>query len=363
MLGPERKGPRKVEAKLFQGPIVHRTALGEVVNRPVLRGGLNNKAYDNIQKQTSKVIKPKVNSTSTATRIDGKENVGKVKKVPEENQKVPEEKMEVEEMAEVEELAVAFSVQHLDVDNVDAGDESNPQLVSEYVNDIYMHLRHLEVQNPVNPKYLEGQVITWKMRAILIDWLIQVHTRFTLMPETLYLTVAIIDRFIQVERNIPRNKLQLVGVTSMFIASKYEEMYCPEIADFAFMTDKACSKADIMKMEVVMLKKLKFHISYPLPLHFLRRNSKAGRVDSLQHTLAKYLMELCLPEYSMCHYKPSMIAGAALYLSLTLLDGLPWSPTLTFYSTYTEDKLIPVACKMAAILVKSTTSKQQASEE
>lgn len=84
----------------------------------------------------------------------------------------------------------------------------------------------------------------------------------------------------QTQRNIPRNKLQLVGVTAMFIASKYEEMYCPEIGDFAYITDKAYSKAEIRKMEVTMLNELGFNVSYPLPLHFLRRNSKAGSVST-----------------------------------------------------------------------------------
>ena len=83
----------------------------------------------------------------------------------------------------------------------------------------------------------------------------------------------------QAETKIPRDKLQLVGVTSMFIASKYEEMYCPEISDFSYITDNAYSKADIRKMEILILKKLDFNVSYPLPLHFLRRNSKAGSVS------------------------------------------------------------------------------------
>nr|ACI46952.1 cyclin B [Penaeus vannamei] len=182
----------------------------------------------------------------------------------------------------------------------------------------------------------------------------------TLPLPALYLTVATIDRFLQTQRNIPRNKLQLVGVTAMFIASKYEEMYCPEIGDFAYITDKAYSKAEIRKMEVTMLNELGFNVSYPLPFHFLRRNSKAGSVDASQHTLAKYLMELCLPEYSMCHYKSSIIAASALCLSLKLLDGNNWSDTLTYYSRYTEEQLLPVMCKMASVVVKSSSAKQQA---
>ena len=78
-----------------------------------------------------------------------------------------------------------------------------------------------------------------------------------------------------------RSKLQLVGVTSMLIASKYEEMYAPEIADFVYITDNAYSKADIRRMECLILKTLNFNLGRPLPLHFLRRNSKAGEVSTL----------------------------------------------------------------------------------
>ncbi|KAK8728392.1 hypothetical protein OTU49_009267 [Cherax quadricarinatus] len=268
--------------------------------------------------------------------------------------------MDVEEVAKVEELSVAFSTQCLNVEDIDAEDGGNPQLVSEYVNDIYKYLRELEEGSKVQPRYLDGQVVTGKMRAILIDWLVQVHLRFMLLQETLYLTVAIIDRYLQRERTVSRSKLQLVGVTAMFIASKYEEMYSPDIADFAYITDKAYTKNEIRKMEVNILKTLDFNVSYPLPLHFLRRNSKAGSVDAAQHTLAKYLMELCLPEYCMCHYKASMIAAAALCFSLKVLDGSPWNDTLVYYSCNTEEQLMPVICKMAAIVVKSISSKQQA---
>jgi len=80
--------------------------------------------------------------------------------------------------------------------------------------------------------------INEKMRSILIDWLVEVHLKFKLLPETLYLTVNIIDRYLAKEQ-IPRSKLQLVGVTSMLIASKYEEIYAPEVRDFEYITDKA----------------------------------------------------------------------------------------------------------------------------
>lgn len=76
-----------------------------------------------------------------------------------------------------------------------------------------------------------------------------------------------------------KNKLQLVGVTSMLIASKYEEMYAPEVADFVYITDNAYNKKEILEMEKTILRALNFSFGKPLCLHFLRRNSKAGQVS------------------------------------------------------------------------------------
>ena len=107
-------------------------------------------------------------------------------------------------MEEVENLVSAFSTKNLGpVDNIDKDDAENPQLVVEYVNEIYAYLRELEVIQGVRPKYLSGKPVTGttimpKMRSVLVDWLIQVHQQFNLLQETLYLTVAILDRFLQV---------------------------------------------------------------------------------------------------------------------------------------------------------------------
>merc|ERR1712090_62233 len=99
------------------------------------------------------------------------------------------------------------------------------------------------------------------------------------MGETLYMTIFIIDKFLQVEGfTVRRNKLQLVGVSAMFIASKVEEMYAPEINDFVYITDNAYTAAEIRQMEIKVLLTLNFALGRPLPLHFLRRNSKAGDV-------------------------------------------------------------------------------------
>jgi cyclin B len=79
------------------------------------------------------------------------------------------------------------------------------------------------------------------MRAILVDWIIEVHLKFKLLPETLFITVSLIDRFLE-RVQIKRHNLQLVGVTAMLIASKYEEIYAPEVNDFVYITDNAYTK-------------------------------------------------------------------------------------------------------------------------
>ena len=95
----------------------------------------------------------------------------------------------------------AFSKQlwKLNVHDIDAEDADNPQLVSDYVNDIYDYMRELECAYPIRRHCLADQSdINGRMRGILIDWLVQVHLRFHLLQETLYLTVAILDRYLQV---------------------------------------------------------------------------------------------------------------------------------------------------------------------
>merc|ERR1712112_465221 len=199
------------------------------------------------------------------------------------------------------------------IEDIDIEDAGNPQLVVEYVQDIYNYLRQVEDVQNIRADYLEGQSeILPKMRSVLIDWLIGVHLQFHLLQETLYTTVAIIDRYLQVEierGTVSRSKLQLVGVAAMLVAAKFEEIYAPEVKDFVYITDRAYTEKEILKMEIRILNVLKFDLGRPLPLHFLRRASKAGGVDAATHTLAKYIVELSLVQYSLCDLPPSKLSA------------------------------------------------------
>ncbi|CAL9161855.1 unnamed protein product, partial [Musa hybrid cultivar] len=120
--------------------------------------------------------------------------------------------------------------------------------------------------------------ISEKMRAILIDWLIEVHYKFELMEETLFLTVNIIDRFLA-RQTVVRKKLQLVGVTAMLLACKYEEVSVPVVEDLVLISDRAYTRDEILDMERLILNTLQFNMSVPTPYVFMRRFLKAADSD------------------------------------------------------------------------------------
>nr|CAD7429840.1 unnamed protein product [Timema monikensis] len=397
-------------------------------------------------------------------------------------------------------------------------------LLGYYAEDIYSYLRDLEIKFPISPTFMSELLINSKMRSILVDWLVEVHQQFALLPETLYVTVSILDRFLQrddpwgvrrvtavnrigrmvrrvtamnrigrmvrrvtagnrigrvvrqvnvgnrigrvvrrviagnrigrmvmcgavlpvtdasqrsvcsfyppqiggsgglglppsghearegdvwlvtlnpgglniegggegysmtgrfgdaralqmsfryqgvmlelIEKTVQRKYLQLVGISALFVACKYEEICSPDVQDFVYISDSAYSKEQIFKMEQHMLMKLEFKLGRPVPLHFLRRFSRAADASSEQHAVAKYLMELCLVECDMCHYAPSMIAAAALYLSLSIINNPcmepVWTKNIQHYSRYNVGEVEPVAKKLAAVVKKLDNSKLMA---
>lgn len=251
------------------------------------------------------------------------------------------------------------------VSHVDEEDSQNLFMVSENVRDIYTYLRYLEKAQPVKEDSLKGCTVTPRMRAVLINWLMEVHLQFKLLQETLYLTVAIIDRFFSSSVvRIKRNRLQLLGVTAMFVASKYEEMYTPEIGDFVYISDNAWSKGDIRTMEIEVLKTLRFELGRPLSINFLRRNSKVGGVSTEHHNFAKLALKLALVEYTLAHIDPSNMAASALLIALFVVDGASsldqvWSLNLSFYSGYTSEALKPVVRQLADVLLAAEKSNFQ----
>jgi len=205
--------------------------------------------------------------------------------------------------------------------------------------------------------YMKNQkFINNTMRRILIDWLSEVQKLFKLIPETFFLTIDILDRYLSVSTSTSKDMLQLIGVTCMLIACKYEEIYAPECNDFIFIADNAFTKEDLLSMEQVILRKIDFYLTQPSPLHFLRRYSKAAGSDYINHSLCKYIIEMSTMDVEMLKYPPSMIAASSVLISRKMLGISPlWTTILEYFTRYTTEELIKCSIDLNDILKKSAS--------
>lgn len=194
-----------------------------------------------------------------------------------------------------------------------ASPSTSKESAFEYYSEILAQLLKEEQIYQVPTKYLVCQAdLDSKMRSILVDWLVSVHRRFKLLPETLFLSIKITDRFLLLQET-QRKELQLVGITALFLAAKYEEIYPPQLRDLVLLTDKAYSKEQALAMERYILKTLDFQITMPSSWRFFEKFSE-GLSDE-GRSMGQYLLELCLIDEGMLRFSESLVAISAVFLS------------------------------------------------
>ena len=195
-------------------------------------------------------------------------------------------------------------------------DEENISYSGEYLNEIYSNLLNDEKELYYRPElgYMKKQIdINEQMRAILIDWLIEVHYRFRLKSETLYQTVWIIDTYLSINPII-RARLQLLGIASLLISCKSQEIYYPQLNELIDITDGAYKREELIEMEEHVLKLLRFNIVSPTSNDFFNIIAKAFNFDNRQFFLGKYFLESSLIDYQMIKYSPSVIGVSCAYI-------------------------------------------------
>ncbi|KAL2252341.1 UNVERIFIED_CONTAM: G2/mitotic-specific cyclin-2 [Sesamum indicum] len=167
--------------------------------------------------------------------------------------------------------------------------------------------------------------------------------KFELMPKSLYLTFNIVDRFLSV-KTVPRRELQLVGISSMLIACKYEEICAPEVSDFIAMSDNAYVREKVLLMEKAILGTREWYLTVPTPYVSLVRYIKAF-LPSDKENMTFFFAELGLMNYSaVIPYCPSMLAASAVYAARCTLNRIPlWTETLKHHTRYSEDQLMECA--------------------
>lgn len=184
--------------------------------------------------------------------------------------------------------------------------------------------------------------------------LISCDSKFRLLPETIFLATNIVDRFLSI-RTVSLVKFQLVGVTALFIAAKYEEIVCPSISSFLYMTDGGYTDEEILKAERYMLQMIGYDLSYPNPINFLRRISKADQYDVNSRTVAKYFMEMACVDRRFMQYPPSILAAAACWLSRKVLDRGEWDCNLVHYVSCCANHRIS---KLTLLIISRPTLKK-----
>ncbi|KAK6272726.1 hypothetical protein POUND7_009809 [Theobroma cacao] len=213
--------------------------------------------------------------------------------------------------------------------SIDAADVNDELAVVEYVDDLYKMIP----KSRISSGHSHSNV---RMRKILVDWLIQVHNSFQLMPESLYLTINILDRYLS-KKVVSRYELQLVGLGAMLIACKYEELWPPRVKDLVCISDNAYVEEQVLAMEKAILGTLEWYLTVPTAYVFLVRYIKASvSPDMEMEYMVFFLAELGIVYYNtVVLYPPSMIAAGAVYAARCTLNRSPfWSETLKHHTGY-----------------------------
>ena len=210
----------------------------------------------------------------------------------------------------------------------------------------------LEKKGLPSTSYLEHQEVTSDMRRILIDWLVELTTCFSMEGSVLHMATSLVDRFLSAAE-LPKEEMQLLGVTCIFIASKFDDANHPSVESFADMADGACTAMEVIDMEVDVLCTLEYELAVPTVATFLPSFLTIREADRDTSLFATFIAELTLLEYDFLQFPPSVIAAAACYIANISVRGLHWTPAMTQLTSYQPADLWPCIRKIHKFYVKS----------
>ncbi|XP_078268548.1 G2/mitotic-specific cyclin-B3 [Rhinoraja longicauda] len=286
---------------------------GKVVSKKTQKGGGGQEALQNNENLKSTGFK------ASQERLDS---------AKEKSPKTPEAPVE-----KADDVAKSAEVQSSPYEDVDEENLMDPFLNAIYAKDIFDYMKERE-KKFVLKGYMEKQPdLNIEMRAILVDWMVEIQENFELNHETLYLAVKLVDHFLS-KVVCMRETLQLLGSTAILIAAKFDERCPPCVDDFLYICDDAYQREELLSMEVNILRTLKFDINVPVAYRFLRRYAKCARANLETLTLARYICELTLQEYEFIWESASKLASSCLLLALKMKDLGGWTPTLQHYTGY-----------------------------
>lgn len=172
------------------------------------------------------------------------------------------------------------------------------------------------------PEYMDLQPeLTWDLRPLLVDFLIEIHNHFSLQPETLYLAMNMMDRYLS-KRVVYKKHYQLVGMTSLWVASKYEDSKekLPSVAQLCKLCSNTYDESAFITMERYVLKTLEYSLGHPTAEAFLKKDLEMSKTDDklIVRHVAQFLMEITLFQRCFLSFGSSTIATSALYLAQSI---------------------------------------------
>ncbi|KAK2156326.1 hypothetical protein LSH36_216g04043 [Paralvinella palmiformis] len=191
---------------------------------------------------------------------------------------------------------------------------------SEYADHIIRYTKSLELKFRLPDDFMIRGSVNKQSRAEVVDWLIKIQDHLDLEQQSLHLAVGLLDQYLVPYCNIPQGQLQLLGITCLFIARKYEEGFSLKINDLLSLTDQRYQYNQVLKMEIKILKVLNFQLHIPTSLPFLDRVIHVTGVNTKVALLSRYILDLTLSNEKMSQISASVKAGAAIYLANKLIN-------------------------------------------
>jgi hypothetical protein len=272
----------------------------------------------------------------------------------------------------IKQEAIIFSPKYENIDT-----ETDEFSCTDYASAIFDYYRQRDVKFKIGD-YIERQPhITKQMRLLLVDWMVEVQQQLEFNHEILYLSVKLLDLFLNTKQ-IEKEKLQLLGGAAMLVACKFEERMAPPLDDFIYVSDNAYDGNDLIKMEIDILRTLQYDIGVPLSYTFMRRYAKCVKADMKFLTLARFILELSLQDYKFTGIKESLKACACLYLALKMaarydaqnkntgitmiittdnLSDTEWNATLCHYTGAYLSDFIDLIPSLNDLLMQTSQSK------
>ncbi|XP_046326729.2 G2/mitotic-specific cyclin-B3-like [Haliotis rufescens] len=255
---------------------------------------------------------------------------------------------------EIDELELLLEEEQ--IDDIDKENLGDPAQAAVYAKDIFEYYKERELKFNIDQYMSRQPHLTPNMRSILVDWLVEVQENFELNHETLYLAVKLVDTYLS-RKQILKEVLQLVGAVSLFVACKFDERCPPLIEDFLYICDDAYTRQEFIQMEMNILRIVGFDLGMPLSYRFLRRYAKCARAAMETLTLARYILEMSLMEYSLLSVKESKLAAATLYLALSMKKEGTWTRTMVHFTGYEVSEIRDLSRQLNTV-IKSPPNKQ-----